>query len=275
MTTGHCNHGEFELEKGCDQCIAEKRDFRSPEPISEEAREVLTAGRDVMIADATAPAKRPPPEQRALVKVDPLADLEVGALVIEAQKILTYASLRKVTTPEQAKSANDDLSIISSIKKRMETCRKQYLDPVNAIKDQLANTFKDIMAPILEAEKITKDKMLSYDQEQRRIRAEQEEINRLRMEAARKDAALHQGEISEPVNLVDVIEPAKRVSTDMGTSSVRDNWKFEVIDPLIVPREYLVVDSAQLTAIARGHHDQKPVLGIRFYNEPIIAVRSK
>jgi len=274
MTIGHCKHGEFELEKGCKECIAERHDFRAPEPISEEARDILTAGRDVMIANATAPAKRPPAEQRALVKVDPLADLEVGALVIEAEKILSYAKTRQVTTTEQAKNANDDLSIISGIKKRMDTCRKQYLDPINAIKDQLINTFKDIMSPILEADKITRDKMLSYDQEQRRIRAEQERINTLRLEAAQKEMELN-GELSESVNLVDVIEPAKRVSTDMGTSSVRDNWKYRVVDFALLSDEYKIEDSSMLNAVAKKHHDTKKVPGIEFYNEPIIAVRSK
>jgi len=33
--------------------------------------------------------------------------------------------------------------------------------------------------------------------------------------------------------------------------------------------------SSQLTAIARKHHDQKPVQGIEFYNEPTVRVSTK
>ena len=35
-----------------------KRDFRIPDPLSEEARKILTGGRDEMIRDATAPRKK-------------------------------------------------------------------------------------------------------------------------------------------------------------------------------------------------------------------------
>jgi len=52
-----------------------------------------------------------------------------------------------------------------------------------------------------------------------------------------------------------------------------DRWTFEVIDELLIPREYLVIDHAQLTAIARSHHDKKQIPRIKFINKPIISTR--
>jgi hypothetical protein len=116
--------------------------------------------------------------------------------------------------------------------------------------------------------------MLDFTREQDRIRSEQEEINRKRQEAAEAEMKLN-GELSESVNLVEVSpEAPKTVATDLGTAGQRDNWKWEVVDFALLPDEYKVVDSSLLTAVAKKHHDQKPIPGVRFFNEPIIAVRA-
>jgi len=278
---GQCKHGEFDLSKGCPQCIAERRDDNGL--LGDLAQSLANkTGKPIAVEPAgihaepevTEKEERIPVEQRALVKVDPLADMVIGSLVIEAEKILAYAKDRQVTTLDEAKIANNDLTIISGIKKRMEEKRKEYLAPINTIKDQLSQTFNEIMGPILEAGEITKRKMLDFDREQKRIQAEQEEINRKRIEAAEAEMRL-KGELTESVNLVEVTEVSKNVSTDMGTSTVRANWKWRVINPLAIPREYLIEDGVMLTSIAKKHHDAKQVPGIEFYNEPIISNRAR
>ena len=129
------------------------------------------------------------------------------------------------------------------------------------------------MEPVEAADKITRDKILIYNHEQQRIRQEQEAINRLREEAAQKQKELT-GEIIE-VETVGVVAEVKRVSTEMGSSGLTDHWKYEIVDINLLPREYMVPDTAMLTAIARSHHDKKLVSGVRFFNEPYIAVRPK
>ena len=56
---------------------------------------------------------------------------------------------------------------------------------------------------------------------------------------------------------------------------MRDNWTYEVTDFNLVPREYMVIDTVMLNAIAKKQHDSKPVSGIRFYNNPTMVVRPK
>jgi len=244
---GHCKHGEFLLRDGCPQCMAEKRQAsKKPEPAAE-----------------TALAKAPG------------SDVEVISYYNEATKLLEYAVARVIATADDVKLATDDLSIISKLKKSMETKKREYLDPLKAQAEAIRETYSTLMDPVFRADRITRDKILAFNQEQDRIRREQEEINRKRMEAAEAEMRL-KGELTEPVNLVEVTpEPAKKVSTDMGTSGQRDNWKWEVVDFALLPDEYKVVDGSLLTAVARKHHDQKQVPGVRFYNEPIIAVRAR
>jgi len=215
-----------------------------------------------------------PPEETALV-LRPGEDIEVHGYFEEAMKLLEYAEARVIATVEDNKLANDDLSAISKLKKAMDSKRKEYLEPLKVQTEAIRGTYDYLMLPILEADKITRNKMLAFNQAQEWKRREQEEINRKRMEAAEAEMKL-KGELSEPVNLVEVSpETPTTIRTDIGTSGQRDNWKYEVIDILAIPREYLVVDSAMLNAIAKKHHDQKPVPGVRFYNEPIISVRAK
>ena len=205
----------------------------------------------------------------------PGADVEIINYYNEALQLLEYAEGRVIKTLDDNKSANDDLSIITKLKKAMDGKRKEYLEPLKVQTEAIRDTYNFLMAPVLEADKITREKMLAYDAEQRRIRAEEEEINRKRMEAAEQEMKL-KGELSESVNLVKVTqEPAKSVSTEMGTTGMVDHWKYEVVDFALLPDEYKVVDGSLLTAVAKKHHDQKPIPGVRFYNEPFIAVRAR
>lgn len=260
-TKGHCRHGEFDLRTGCSQCIAEKK----------RNLVIATDKRGRPVEPETAPEE----PAKTAVALRPGEDLEVHGYFEEGQRLLEYAEGRVITTIEQAKAATDDLSVISKLRKLMDDKRKALLAPLEAQKVEIRETYNFLMAPVLAADKITRDKMLDFDKEQERIRLEQEEINRKRLEAAEAEMRL-KGELTEPVNLIEVApEAPKSISTDMGAAGRTDHWKYEVIDFALLPDEYKVVDTAMLNSIAKKHHDQKQIPGVRFYNEPIITVRAR
>ncbi len=290
-TKGTCRHGEFILTEGCPLCtaeyaqanspaniakrVAETKDrhrFSAPEPLSDEARRILTGGRDKMIADATSPSA----PETTLVKVNPEQDSQVLLFLAESNKLLDYAEARVIARVEDLTLATNDLSIIAKIKKAMEEKRKDYLKPLQDHVKAVNETFKTLMTPIEDADRITRDKIRAFQIEQTRIRQEQEEINRLRLEASQKEAVLHNGEITEPVNLVEVsASPPKRVSTDMGSIGQRDNWKWELVDFALVPDTYKMINAGVLTPIVKASKGKVPIPGIRQYNEPILAVNTK
>ncbi len=215
------------------------------------------------------------PKAETAVVLSPGEDLEVRGYSHEALKLLEKAESRVIATLEDNKAATDDLAIISKLKKAMEAKKREYLDPLKAQAEAIRETYTYLMAPILEAKQVTEKKMLAYNAEQDHIRREQQEINRKLLEVAQAEARL-KGEVTEPLNLV-AVEPevTKKVSTEMGTSSQRDNWKYDVVDLDTLPREYMIPDEPMLNAIAKKHHDQKKIPGVRFYNEPIIATRAR
>ncbi len=282
MTTGTCKHGEFDLREGCAQCIAERNagekvqlqiKVTAPDG-APEGEEEEVAGEIVKLTETIAEIQGAPKPETAIT-LRPGEDLEARGYFEEALKLQEYAEGRVIATVEDVKLANDDLSLISKLKKAMDAKRKSLLDPLKLQADAIRETYTFLMAPVLEASKIYRDKMLAYNAEQERVRKVQEEINRKRQEAAEQEMKL-KGELSESVNLVEVTpEVSKSVSTDMGASGQRDMWKYEVVDFAQLPDAFKMVDNAQLSAIAKRHHDQKQVPGVRFYNEPIIANRAR
>ncbi len=214
------------------------------------------------------------PAGETAVALRPGEDIEAHDCFLEAQKLLDIAKSRAITTLEESKAANNDLALISKLTKLMDGKMKALLAPHKLETDAIRGTYKYLMAPILEANSITKNKMLAFDTKQRQIQAEQERINQQRLAAAQAEMNL-KGELSESVNLVEVEKAPERVRTDMGTSFKTDRWKYKIDDINQLPREYMLPDDAQLSAIAKKHHDKKPVPGVTFYNDPYYKVRTK
>ena len=211
----------------------------------------------------------------ALALIKPDTDSEVMAFFETAVWLRNQANQRIITIGDDMEVATNDLSIIATTWKAMEAKRKEYLRPFRNHIEEISDAFKRLMEPIMAADKITRDKMLVYTLAQKLIRKKQEEVNRLRIEAAEKEMEL-KGELSESVNLVEVIpEPAKTVQSDLGTAGQRDNWKWRVIDFALVPDEYKMINPAVLTPAAKSYKDTRTIPGIEIYNEPIIAVNAR
>ncbi len=201
----------------------------------------------------------------ALIKISPEADVEVKSFYAEALKLQLYAETRVITTIEDLLPASDDLLLIRRLKRTMEDKRKEYVKPLQDHVKTINDAFKTLMEPIEIADEVTEEKILAFTLKQKLIREEQEKINALRLEAAKKEMEL-KGELTESVNLVEVIpEAPKRVHTDIGTVGTMTTWKFEVIDFHILPDEYKLVDAAKLGKVVRA--GLRSIPGVRIYSE--------
>ena len=204
-----------------------------------------------------------------LVKIAPSSDLKVMAFYNQALELQKYAEARVITAVEDLNLAANDLIIIRKVKKGIESSRKDYLQPFQEHIKEINDTFKTLMEPIEIADTITGSKMLAFTLKQKLIREEQEKINALRMEAARKEMEL-KGELSESVGLVEVILPTPTtIRTDMGSVGQRDHWTFEVIDFALLPDEYKMPDATKIGKVVRAGLHTIP--GVRIWNEPILA----
>ncbi len=214
-------------------------------------------------------------EETNLVLVKPEANIEVIAFYNQAVSLRDFARARVITTNDDLKPANDDLILIRKVKKAMEEKRKEYLKPFQDHVKETNDAYKTLMEPIEEADKLTANKMLAFDAEQKRKIREAEAIEAEKLALAKREAELKGGEIT--VDLTPVAKPEvvpDRIRTDMGSSGQRDNWKWELLDLNLVPREYLMINAGMLTPIVKASKGKLTIPGIRIYNEPIIAYRS-
>ena len=207
--------------------------------------------------------------------VNPTNDVAVKSLVEQAKKYLEYAIERTVQNSEDLIKATDDLSLMSNTKKLVEDKRKEYTKPYNDEVSQRNAYFKSISEPIMEADKITRDKVLAYNKEVTRQREEADRIQEEQYELAQDEMQLR-GEITGDLTEIEKPDAVQRkISTDLGTVSQSVKWTYVIEDFSKLPDEFKVADTALLNATVRKHHNDKQIPGVRIYKEDTLQVRSK
>lgn len=71
-----------------------------------------------------------------------------------------------------------------------------------------------------------------------------------------------------------VVEVAAAVSQPMEGAHMRSNWKAEVTDASLVPREYLCPDMRLLSRTAKRTKGTLEIPGVRIYNDQTLVVKS-
>lgn len=198
-------------------------------------------------------------------------------LYSQAAGLLDYAKKRVIATNEDLKPATDDLAIILQCRKDMEARKAELVGPMRAELDRFYQAFNDLMAPVLEAEKLTKSKVAQFDIDQRRKAAEARRIEDEKNRLAREEAALNgTGEITVPLGTAEAPPPVpERTRTDMGTMYGRDNWKARVVDFAALPDEFKLADMSALNAKAKSSKGTAEIPGVEFYNDRIYQARTK
>lgn len=210
---------------------------------------------------------------KAIININPREDLAVIELKSHAESLLDYALKRTIVSDADVKTATEDLSLVSTLKKAIEAKRTEYTGPINTHLKAVNEAFKLLTNPLEVADKTTRDKILAYRREQERKAREVEEINRLRMEAARKEMEL-KGEVTQPIEFVElVLAPPAHVHTDVGSLGTAKIRKFEVIDFDLLPKEYKMVDATKLGKVIRAGLDNIP--GVRIWSEDTLRINAR
>ena len=210
--------------------------------------------------------------QEVMIRVSPEGDEAIVALQSEVTKLCESAAAIVVASDDDMKTVTDDLLMLGNLKKAVEGKKRDYVSPISDHLQAVRDAFKLILDPLEWANATLRGKVLAYDREQARIRAEQEEINRLKMEAARKEMELS-GELSESVNEVEVQDAQPKIyRAEAGKASRRKNLKYEVTDFGLVPDEYKVINGPMITAKLRSGGT---IPGIRSWYEDGLRISSK
>ena len=160
--------------------------------------------------------------------------------------------------------ATEFISRIQTQVKLMEKERKSWVDPLNEQVKRLNAMFKMRSQPAEEL--ITKIKRAMSDYliaEERKAR--EKEAKLLAAQEKKNQKAMETG---KPINFgatPTVARPTNTVHAEAGRSTGVKKWKWELVDPFQVPREYLMIDERALNlAVLNGARE---IAGVRIFED--------
>lgn len=76
-----------------------------------------------------------------------------------------------------------------------------------------------------------------------------------------------------PQVVIPVVTPQQTVTrTETGSGHLRMDWVHEVVDPMLVPRKYLIVDDKAIRADVKAGIREIP--GVKIFEKPVMAIRT-
>lgn len=222
-----------------------------------------------------------------MLQPEPITLPDVAPLEAETANIVLRAKSYTVASVDDDEVASAELVRIAGL---VRAIKKAFDDPkrkADLAHKAICRLEAQLLAGPAQAESIIKNAIGTWRmaearrqrEEQLRREAEakrQEEDRRLAeaqhlSDAGRKDEA--EALLSEPIMVPTLAAPKPVATPGVGT---RTKWKFEIVAPELVKRQFLVPDEAAIrrTVTALGPEAEKLVGGIRVTEDVIVAVRA-
>ncbi len=202
-------------------------------------------------------------------------DAEVKELRTQADDIVAAANALVVADDKGMGNATELLGWIASAKKGFEGKRKMLVKPLNDHVKTINTMFKEYTAPLEAADATLRGKVLSYRQEQERIRREEEARLRKLAEAEPARREKEAGETGTPppppMPLPQMERQATTTRGDFGTVSAKKVWDFEIVDASAVPPEFLMVNEKAIRAAVKAGVRNIP--GVNIFQKEELSVR--
>lgn len=203
----------------------------------------------------------------------------------------TVADFKEYPAPEI--KSNDDYQaageLLKKVKgkyKELEGMRTSITKPLNTAKKQVDEFFRGPKEVLKGAETKIKAALVTYDNEQERIRREEQrkiDEQRAAQEAQMKKeaeqaalAALDAGEVEKAEAILEtkdqlVVVAPKAQKASVAGISYRTVWRARVVDFTALPDDYKLVNTTALGKVAREKKEGAEVPGVEFYSEKVAA----
>jgi len=229
---------------------------------------------------------------------------ELKVMEKKALTIQTQAHILKITDQETLTKANDGLLTIKVMLQEVNRTFKPMKDKARESVREIQEKWDKHAKPLKDAEKTYKDGIAAYYREQEKIRLEAEkeqlriarefeEKERLEREKLEKEkrekaeAAIKAGDLDAYQKIVDKPTPEPEVEPSpepfnpppaapalaKGTS-IRKNWKYEIIDPSKIPVEYMKIDEVKIGQYVRVMKEKAAIPGVKVWSEDVISART-
>ena len=221
------------------------------------------------------------------------ADTYIGKAISLTKKITDI----KIVDQESYEVAAGILKTVKAMAKEAEEERKKITRPLDEAKDAVMLLFNPIKTRLENAERVLKNAILTYTNEQERKRkAEEDRLAKEAKEREEKEKAkiLKQSERAEAKGDTEKAEDLRQAAAEhhvpaptiaptvqkVAGLSMKTVWKARIVDIKKVPVEMLFADNRQkeahqayFNALAEKTKGSLPVAGIEWYDEKVVASR--
>lgn len=196
---------------------------------------------------------------------------EIQVLTNEQQPLIVLAKKIVVETEGQSAEATEKLGDIKNALNKIEATRLSFTKPINESLTNINKMFKELGAPLKSAAELISSAVLEYrDRKRKRIEAEAAKVQ-AEEDRRNKIRDAHAAKGHKTTAPVELPKPAPIEVTD--DTPVRKDWKWEVVDPKLVPREYLQIDRGLVTkAVGTG---MRSIPGLRIFSKETIVNRKR
>ena len=192
-------------------------------------------------------------------------DQELEKLQKQTASVLEKAKAFQLDSESQFGIAVEVLSWIATQKKKFETIRIKLVKPLNDHVTMINNTmFKPFTNILAEARTIMDEKIIAWNRKQEAERLAEEARIRKEAEKLSKKTGVAVQEIIESA-------PVQAVQKTTGTLTITKRWTYEVEDPLMVPKEYLMVDTTKISHAVRD--GMRTIRGVKIYQIEVTSTR--
>ena len=198
-----------------------------------------------------------PTQGKTVTVVEVVPASELAKIRTINSTLVKRAAIYNVVSPQSENHAYEILRQIAARKKELEKVRIAITKPLNASLKAANALFKEVKAPLDEANTILRNKILDFQAIQRK-KADKEMERREKIQASHEARGHETHEIAE-------------VAPDVGKSTVIKRWTYEVVDITKVPRDYLELNTGvTYRAVQSGVRE---IAGLRIYETEGLSVR--
>jgi glucan-binding YG repeat protein len=202
-----------------------------------------------------------------------------------------------VSTQDTYAKAGEDLLEIKSKIKELDELRKSLTKPLDESKKRIMDFFKKPL-DVLENARVAVDNAArgwwneqerlrqaeerrlaeiqrKADEElERQARETEEKASKLKTAKAQEAAKVKAQELREKATATEAIAPVVESKVEaVSGMTMRDNWKFRILDVNLIPREFMIPDEKLINRLASATRGQQKIAGVEFYNEKTIVSR--
>ena len=186
-----------------------------------------------------------------------IAPGELAKIKSNVTTVVLAAKKFELTTVENEEVALEILRQLKDQLKLVEDKRTSITKPLNQSLKATNALFKEIVAPLKEADKILRTKVMEFHEEQER-KAIAKQIRRENIQQSHVDRGHKTHELEE-------------IQADVGSSVIQKRWTFSVVNINKIPKEFILPNNVAINAAICG--GTRKIAGLKIFQASSLLVR--